>query len=122
MLTLLGKSIDIADPPPSDKDWYANVLWLERRKCLLLTHAGTLFSVFVPDVRAPQLRPLGPYVVGVVEAAPPLGGVGNERARGARLGCASGREDREPQRARLHERHGRPHRLRRRLRRRPQPL
>src|SRR4051812_31371037 len=121
MLTLLGKSIDIADPPPSDKDWYANVLWLERRKCLLLTHAGTLFSVFVPDVRAPQLRPLGPYVVGVVEAALDSGGLATN-GLGGRRGCASGREDREPQRARLHERHGRPHRLRRRLRRRPQPL
>jgi hypothetical protein len=54
---------------PSDDDWYANLIWLERRKCLLLTHAGTLFSVFLPDVRAPQLRPPGPYIVGVVEAA-----------------------------------------------------
>lgn len=69
MLALLGKSIEIAEPPPSDGDWYANILWLERRKSLLLTHAGTLFSVFVPDVRVSQLRPLGQYVVGVVEAS-----------------------------------------------------
>ena len=69
MLALLGKSIDIVEPPPSDEDWYANILWLERRKCLLLTHGGTLFSLFVPDVRTAQLRPLGPYVVGVVQAA-----------------------------------------------------
>lgn len=69
MLALLGKSIDVGEPPPSDEDWYANVLWLERHKCLLLTHAGTLFSVFVPDVRASQLRPLSPYVVGVLAAA-----------------------------------------------------
>jgi hypothetical protein len=39
MLALLGKSIDIVEPPPSDEDWHANVLWLERRKCLLLAAA-----------------------------------------------------------------------------------
>lgn len=66
---LLGKAIEISEPTPSEEDWYANILWLERRKCLLLTHGGTLFSVFVPDVRVPQLRPLGPYLVGLAEAA-----------------------------------------------------
>ncbi len=34
----------------------------------LLTHAGTPFSVFVTDVRLPDLRPLGPYLVAIVEA------------------------------------------------------
>jgi hypothetical protein len=38
------------------EDWYANLLVLDRRKCLLLTHAGTLFTVFEPDVRASNLR------------------------------------------------------------------
>src|SRR4051794_30022343 len=108
MLALLGKSIDVVEPPPSDEDWYANILWLERRKCLLLTHAGTLFSVFVPDVRAPHVRPLGPYVVDVVEAALQIGRAVSRRSRHARSGCDSGRQDREPQRSRLHERHGRP--------------
>lgn len=59
-LALLNVSLRaLADPPPSDDDWYMNLLWLDRRKCLLLTHAETLFSVFVPDVRAAALRPLG---------------------------------------------------------------
>jgi hypothetical protein len=26
---------------PEDEDWYANLLVPDRRKCLLLTHAGT---------------------------------------------------------------------------------
>ena len=52
-----------ADPGCSERDWYANLLVIERRKCLLVTHAGTLFSVFVPDVRVAQLRPLGPFLV-----------------------------------------------------------
>ncbi len=40
---------------PEDEDWYANLLVLDRRKCLLLTHAGTLFTIFEPDVRASDL-------------------------------------------------------------------
>lgn len=31
---------------------------IERRKGLLVTHVGTVFSIFAPDVRAAQLRPL----------------------------------------------------------------
>ncbi len=44
------------EPEPGPEDWYANLLWLDRRKCLLLTHSGTLFSIFEPDVRAADLR------------------------------------------------------------------
>ena len=40
----------------SEEDWYANLVWVDRRKCLLVTHAGTLFSVFVPNVTAAGLR------------------------------------------------------------------
>lgn len=62
---LLGLQVQppVEDPGSSSSDWYANLLHIERRKCLLVTHAGTLFSVFCPDVRAAQLRPLGPFLV-----------------------------------------------------------
>ena len=43
-------------PAPDAGDWYANLLWLDRRKCLLLTHTATLFSIFEADVRAADLR------------------------------------------------------------------
>jgi len=43
-----------------------NLLWLDARKCLLLAHAGTLFSVFVPDIRKADLVPIGPSVVGFI--------------------------------------------------------
>lgn len=70
LLELLGgRDVTLIDDAPSDEDWYANLLWIERRKCLLLTHAGTLFPVFAADVRKPDLRPLGPLVVNLVEAA-----------------------------------------------------
>lgn len=51
--------------PPCDADFYANLLWIDRRKCVLLTHAGSLFSIFVPDVRAADLRPIGALRRGV---------------------------------------------------------
>lgn len=38
---------DFIDP---NKEWYANLMWFDQRKCILFTHAATLFTVFVPDV------------------------------------------------------------------------
>jgi len=68
---LIGRQAqERTDPGCSPSDWYANLLVIERRKCLLVTHARTLFSVFAPDVRAAQLRPLGPFVVASVPSRP----------------------------------------------------
>ncbi len=69
MLDLLGgRAVTLTEAPPNDDDWYVNLLWFDRRKCLLLTHAGTLFSVFVAGIRKADLRPIAPYVVRVIEA------------------------------------------------------
>jgi hypothetical protein len=46
----------IPAPAPSPQDWYANLLWVDRRKCLLLTDSATLFSIFEADVHAADLR------------------------------------------------------------------
>ncbi len=68
MLDLLGgRSVTLSELPPTDDDWYLNLLWIERQKCLLLTHAGTLFSVFRAGVRNADLRPLGDYLVQAIE-------------------------------------------------------
>lgn len=70
LLDLLGRrDVTLVDDPPTDEDWYANLLWIDRRKCLLLTHAGTLFPVFAADVRKPDLRPPGPFVVARIRAS-----------------------------------------------------
>ena len=67
----------LAEPEPDGDDWYANLLVLDRRKCLLLTHADTLFTIFEPDVRASDLRStpnLVPELIGrelLAEALPP---------------------------------------------------
>lgn len=43
-LNLLGaRPKDLATAEHRDEDWYANLLWLERQKCMLLAHAGTCF-------------------------------------------------------------------------------
>ncbi len=49
----------ISETAPDVKDWYANLLWFDRRKCLLLTHVGTLFTIFEVDVSASDLRSTG---------------------------------------------------------------
>jgi len=70
LLSLLhpGAPRSLGSLPADDDDWYANLLWISRRKCLLITHAGTLFSVFAPDVHAAEVRPLGRFFVPLIEA------------------------------------------------------
>lgn len=60
------KPAGLAEDAPSPEDWYANLLWLDGRKCLLLTHAATLFTVFEPDVRAAGLRDTRTTVTGLI--------------------------------------------------------
>lgn len=56
----------LVDVEPSDDDWYLNLLWFDRRKCLLLSHVDTLFPVFVADVRKADLTPLDLWLANVV--------------------------------------------------------
>lgn len=70
LLNLLGKrSVRLVDAPASSDDWYANLLWLDRRKCLLIAHAGTLFSLVVADLRVSDLRPFARRVVDLITVA-----------------------------------------------------
>ena len=70
MLRLVGANPSaLAEAEPGDDDWYVNLLWFDRRKCLLVTHASTVFSVFVPDVRKSDLQPLGPFLVDAIVVA-----------------------------------------------------
>jgi len=65
LLELLGDPAT-EDRPASPEDWYANVFWVQRRKCLLVTLAGTLFSVFASAVQAADLRPLSAFVAPLI--------------------------------------------------------
>ena len=68
LLDLLGgRSVTLSELPPTDDDWYLNLVWIERQKCLLLTHTGTLFSVFRVGVHVADLRPLGGYLVEAIQ-------------------------------------------------------
>jgi len=57
----------LGSTPPTDDDWYLNLIWIDRRKCLLFVHAGTLFPVFAADVRKGDLLPIGDYAVALIE-------------------------------------------------------
>ena len=66
LLVVIGSPV--ADPAPArdPEDWYANLLWFDRRKCLLLTHVATLFTIFEADVTASSLRPTHQLVTGLI--------------------------------------------------------
>lgn len=68
LLKLLAPA-EVSDVSPAPDDWYANLLWIDRRKCVLLVHADTLFPVFSADVRIPQLSNFGQWVAGTVATA-----------------------------------------------------
>jgi len=76
LLAVLGAGrVAVPGPTPDAGDWYASLLWFDRRKCLLLTHAATLFSVFETDVRAVDLRATRRLVTGLVERELRRGGL-----------------------------------------------
>lgn len=61
LLKLLSET-RIPEPAPTPfPEWYANLLWIERRKCLLFTQENTLFSFLVPNVKKADLSPIGPF-------------------------------------------------------------
>ena len=68
LLAVLGPGrVTEPGPAPDPEDWYAYLLWFGGRKCLLLTHAATLFSVFEADVGAVDLRATHRLVTELVE-------------------------------------------------------
>ena len=105
MLDLLGgRSVSVGELPATDDDWYLDLIWFDRRKCLLLVHAGTLFSVFRADVRSPRLRRPARYLLGA--RRPGRTGRGAPTAgyfRPTPTGRRACRKNRQPQHAGLHE-------------------
>lgn len=68
LLKLLGVRPEM-EPPEEHHNWYGNLLWIDRRKSLLLTHEDTLFSIFVLDIRKADLTPLGPFMAEQISVA-----------------------------------------------------
>jgi hypothetical protein len=54
LLSVIGP-VPISETTPDAEDWYANLLWFDRRKCLLLTHVGTLFTILEADINGNSL-------------------------------------------------------------------
>ena len=92
MLDVLGGKPDLVDVGPDDDDWYANVVYIDGRKCVLFVHAGTLFSSMTLNVNVGLLRPIGGYVFSQIvralesEGFPPdaLGVIDDKQVRLAR--------------------------------------
>jgi len=59
LLAVTGSPLTEPPPEPDTEDWYANLLWADGRKCLLVTHAATLFTIFEANVTAARLRAPG---------------------------------------------------------------
>ena len=70
VLELIGVRVPaLADASATEDDWYANLFWVQRRKCLLLMHTGTLFPALVVDVSKRDLHDLGSWVTSTIETA-----------------------------------------------------
>ena len=48
----------LIDPSVSGESWHANLLRIDRRKCVLFTHDKTLYSVFVPGLKKAEFTQL----------------------------------------------------------------
>lgn len=57
---------ELVSAEPSNDDWYANLFFVNRRRCLLLAHAGTLFPVLAADVRKGDLLSTGRVAIGLI--------------------------------------------------------
>ena len=66
LLAVVGSPLADPSPAPDAEDWYANLLWVDRCKCLLLTHSGTLFTIFEANVTASGLRATRQMITGLV--------------------------------------------------------
>jgi hypothetical protein len=55
--------VAIENPSGPLGPWHANLLRIQRRKCVLFTNDSTLFSLFVPGLRKPEFEQL-PQILG----------------------------------------------------------
>ncbi len=50
------KPSDSMQQPSELSSWHANLLRIDRRKCVLFTHDTTLYSFFVPGLKKPDFK------------------------------------------------------------------
>lgn len=69
-LKLEGHELLGASPAPARLDeWFCDLLWIHREKYVLCTHARTLFSIVLPQVRRADLVHLPTMLAGTVAGA-----------------------------------------------------
>lgn len=62
---LLGSEV----APARLDEWFCDLLWMDRQKYVLCTHARTLFSIVLPQVRRADLAHLPTMLAGTVAGA-----------------------------------------------------
>jgi hypothetical protein len=50
------KPDDVEGQSQNLSNWHANLIRVDRRKCILFTHDATLFSIFLPGVRKSEFQ------------------------------------------------------------------
>lgn len=75
LLAIIGPALADPAPAPHAEDWYTNLSWFDRRKCLLATHSGTLFTIFEANVTASGLRATRQLITGLISRELPRGPV-----------------------------------------------
>ncbi len=45
------------------ESWHANLFYIERRKCVLVTNDSTLFTIFIPSLKKPDFKTF-PFIFG----------------------------------------------------------
>ncbi len=95
-------------PAPDAEDWYANLLWFSGRKCLLLTHSATLFSIFEADLRAADLRATGRLAARLIAREVRSKGLPSSTFADPEPEKGNPCQVRRPQCSWVHERHGVP--------------
>lgn len=69
-LKLAGKDLLGAEPtPPRLDEWFCDLLRIDRQKYVLCTHARTLFSIVLPQLRRADLVHLPTMLAGTVAGA-----------------------------------------------------
>src|SRR6266545_8012277 len=107
MLDLLGgRSITLSKLPPTDEDWYLNLLWIDRQKCVL-AHPRRHVVLRLPGRCSQRGSPPARRLPrrGHRNRAPRGEPAYRHLLRASARECAA-RQDREPQHTRLHERNG----------------
>jgi hypothetical protein len=72
------KKVDLADSPGAGSDWYAHLFYYMRKKHVMFTHAGTLFTLVAADVKRQDIKLLDNLLRNRLEAVLKIEGIADD--------------------------------------------